>query len=451
MSNKSPLRLSRRDALAGLASAAACWTAGTETASAEPPRNAAVAADCKGPNFTATGPDAELYGAADGYPVPDVELARRFGNPWEPKYRVGAFSHIDAIYPTRRISRAATPWTFKCSPADVSYQFRGQRFSFSDYMSRKPITGLLVCKDDQILFESYQYGRTDHDRFVSQSMVKSIMGILIGIVISEGAIKSVDDTAAAYVPGLKGTEYGATPIRDLLHMSSGVDFGEDRDQGHDLNQLWKDMVTGPGFLGSGLFKKGTVRSIAQFNRRIAPPGTRYYYASIEPDVLGMVLHYAVGKSASDYLREKVWEPIGAEADAKWLLDAEGFELAHFGFNAVLRDYARFGRLLAHDGAWEGKQIIPSQWMVDATTVRPSDAYLLPGRATKLFGFGYLFWLFSGNRRQFAMVGYKGQYICVDPISKLVMVQTALDAPGADFNLEAWSLWAAIVEQHGSQP
>jgi CubicO group peptidase (beta-lactamase class C family) len=242
-----------------------------------------------------------------------------------------------------------------------------------------------------------------------------------------------------------------TPIRDLLHMSSGVDFGEDRDQGHDLNQLWKDMVTGPGFLGSGFFKKGTVGSIAQFNRRIAAPGTRYYYASIEPDVLGMVLHYAVNKSASDYLHERVWEPIGAEADAKWLLDAEGFELAHFGFNAVLRDYARFGRLLAHDGAWEGKQIIPSQWMVDATTVRPSDAYLLPGRATKLFGFGYLFWLFSGNRRQFAMVGYKGQYICVDPISKLVMVQTALDAPGADFNLEAWSLWAAIVEQHGSQP
>jgi len=92
--------------------------------------------------------------------------------------------------------------------------------------------------------------------------------------------------------------------RDLLHMSSGVDFGEDRDQGHDLNHLWKDMVTGPGFLGSGLFKTSTVGSIAQFNRRIAAPGTRYYYASIEPDVLGMVLHYTINKSASDYLHER---------------------------------------------------------------------------------------------------------------------------------------------------
>jgi CubicO group peptidase (beta-lactamase class C family) len=445
MANKSLFQLSRRDALKGFTAAAACWTAGTQSVQGEWFRDGALAANCKGQVFNTTGPDAELYGAADGYPVPAVAPARRQGNPWEPKYRVGAFSHLDDIYPTRQINRALTPSTFKCSPAEVWYQFRGSRFSLSDYIARKPVTGLLVCKDDRILFESYQYGRTDRDRFVSQSMVKSIMGILIGIAISEGAIKSVDDKAETYVPGLKGTEYGATPIRDLLHMSSGVDFGEDRDGGRDLNQLWSDMVIGHWF-----HSKGTVGSIAQFNHRLAPPGTRYYYASIEPDVLGMVLHYALNSSASAYLHDKVWEPIGAEADAKWLLDAEGYEVAHFGFNAVLRDYARLGRLLAHDGAWEGRQIVPSQWMLDATTVRPSDAHLLPGKATKLFGYGYLFWLFPGDRRQFALVGYKGQYICVDPISKLVMVQTALDAPGADLNYEAWSLWAAIVEQHGSR-
>jgi len=146
-------------------------------------------------------------------------------------------------------------------------------------------------------------------------------------------------------------------------MSSGVEFGEEEDNGRDLNRLWTSMVPG---LGS---TTGTVNSIAQFNRRIAPPGTRYHYASIESDVLGVVLHHAAGKSASDYLQEKVWQPIGAEADATWLLDAEGLELAHFGFNAVLRDYARLGRLLAHDGAWQDKQIIPAQWMIDATTVR----------------------------------------------------------------------------------
>jgi CubicO group peptidase (beta-lactamase class C family) len=152
----------------------------------------------------------------------------------------------------------------------------------------------------------------------------------------------------------------------------------------------------------------------------------------------------VNKSASEYLQEKVWQPIGTEADATWLVDAEGIEVAHFGFNAVLRDYARLGRLLAYDGAWGRKQLLPSQWLIDATTVRSSDAYLAPGNAMPTFGYGYLLWLLSGNRRQFALVGQNGQRICIDPASKLVLVHTALDEPGG----EVWRLWSAIVEQLG---
>jgi len=432
--------LTRRKTVAALAATAACVLAGSSSANEEPDFHGRTQ-NCTGPSFSATGPNAELYGAEKGYPLPDIVEARRRGDPWEPKYRVGAFTHLDQIYPTRLVERAGSPWNFKCSTAQIYYDFQGSRFSPIDYVSRNPVTGLLIAKDDHILFEHYQYARTDHDRFVSQSMVKSIIGLLIGIAIAEGAIKSVDDTPEAYVPGFRGSEYGRTPIRDLLHMSSGVDFGETRDGGRDLNRLWNGM--GIAFPTT---KMGTVNSIVQFNQRIAPAGTRFYYASIEPDVLGMVLHNAVNKSASDYLREKLWEPVGAEADARWLIDAEGFELAHFGFNAVLRDYARLGRLLAHDGAWDGKQIVPAQWMIDATTVRASDTYLLPGRATKKFGYGYLLWLFPGERRQFALLGYKGQYVCVDPVSKLVMVHTAVEDP--TYKDEPWALWSALVDQLG---
>ena len=424
--------LTRRAALASLA-AAACGSA-----MAGPIADGMAVENVAGPVFSPSGPDAELYGAADGFPVPDPALARRQGNPYEPRYRVGAFSHFDEIYPTRRIVRTAAQWMFKRAAADIRYSYRGNQSSLTEYLSRNPVTGLLAARNDRILFEHYQYGRSDRDRMLSQSMVKSIMGLLIGIAISEGAIKSVDDTPETYVPGFKGTEYGRTPIRDLLHMSSGVDFGEEREGGRDLNRLWNDMIA-----GSWISKKGTIKSVAQFNRRIAPPGTRYYYASIEPDVLGVVLHYATGRSASEYLQEKVWQPIGAEADATWLMDAEGFEVAHFGFNAVLRDYARLGRLLAHDGAWEGRQVIPAQWMIDATTVRASDAYLAPGKATPGFGYGYLLWLLPGTRRQFALFGDNGQRICIDPASKLVVVQTALET-----TTEIWSLWAALVEQFG---
>ena len=161
-----------------------CWS---RSRNREPVSSGATQ-DCAGPIFSPAGPNAELYGAKDGYPLPDIAEARRQGDPWEPKYRVGAFTHIDHIYPTRLVRRAATPWKFKCSRADVYYNFQGSKFSLFDYMSRNPTTGLLIAKDDQIIFEGYQYARTDRDRFVSQSMVKTITGLLIGIAISEGRL-----------------------------------------------------------------------------------------------------------------------------------------------------------------------------------------------------------------------------------------------------------------------
>jgi CubicO group peptidase (beta-lactamase class C family) len=432
MSSDARHLVSRRAALAGLAIAASSGSVVAEQAS-----NSTPGENSAGPAFSPSGPHAELYGAADRYPIADYSLARQPGDPSEVKYRVGAYSHFDEIYPTHRIKRAAVPWMFKRSQANIRYYFRGKRSSVVEYLSRNPVTGLLIAKDDQIIVEHYQYGRTDRDRLISQSMAKSLTAMLIGIAIGEGAIKSVDDTTETYVRGFKDTEYGKTPIRDLLHMSSGVEFGETNDDQRDLNRLWTDMVLGLGPT------KGTINSIVQFNRRIAPPGTRYFYASIEADVLGIVLHHAVNQSASDYLQRKLWQPIGTEADATWVVDAEGFEVAHGFFNAVLRDYARLGRLLAHDGDWEGKQIIPAQYMIDATTTRSSDAYLAPGNAMPNFGYGYFLWLLPGARRQFALVGANGQRICVNPTSKLILVQTAVD------NVEeVWRLWSALVEQFG---
>jgi CubicO group peptidase (beta-lactamase class C family) len=377
------------------------------------------------------GPQADLYGAADGYPVPPNPMAQLQGNPWLPQYRVGAFTHLDQIYKTRAVSRAAEPWAFKRT------SFDGPAL-LTDYLAHHPVTGLLIARDDAILFEQYQYGRTDRDRFVSQSMVKSITGLLVGLALADGAIKSIDDLPERYVPGFKGSEYGRTPIRALLHMSSGIEFGEDRDDGRDLNRLWRGAIAGrgPGH--------GTVEAIRQFDHRIAPPGTRYSYASIEADVLGMVLKHTIGKTASAYLQERIWQQIGTESDASWLIDAEGYELGHFGFSATLRDYARLGRLLAHDGAWNGRQIIPVRWMIEATTVRAEDPYLQPGKAMRDFGYGYLFWLLPGDRRQFAMVGAFGQRIIVDPPSKLVMVQTALDETDGG----SWKLWRTLVAQLG---
>jgi CubicO group peptidase (beta-lactamase class C family) len=116
---------------------------------------------------------------------------------------------------------------------------------------------------------------------------------------------------------------------------------------------------------------------------------------------------------------------------------------------VLRDYARLGRLLAHDGAWEGRQLISRQWVLDATTLR-ANGPLAPGTATPYFGYGYQTWLFPGEPRRFALLGIRGQTIMVDPASKLVMVHTAVRKQPSDDGsyAEPIALWLGVLAQFG---
>ena len=377
------------------------------------------------------------YGAAQGFPLGTQATAAQV------EHLVGTYSHFGELFPSRPVKRAAAPWQFKRAPEPpIFYNFKSDRFSIDDYLGRNPATGLLIAKDDKILYEHYQYARTDSDRFLSQSMAKTITAMLIGIAIAENKIRSIDDPVSAYVPGLANTEYGGTSLRALLHMSSGVAFTENYDGSDDITRLSLDLLGAPG--------KDPVASVAQFNTRVAPPGARWHYASSETEILGLVLRAAVKEPIADYLSDRIWQPIGAEADASWAIDGTGQEVTYCCFNAVLRDYARLGRLLAYDGAWEGRQLIPRQWLLDATTVQPSDAYLAPGAATPYFGYGYQTWLFPGEQRRFALLGLRGQIIFVDPASKLVMVHTAVRKKPSEpaSNAEAVTLWQHVVAQLG---
>jgi len=414
--------------IAGLTSSAhAQGTAGAENNSAAAP----------GPVFSDTGPDAAAYGAAAGFPVGTRTTSSQLEN------LVGSYSHFGEIFPSRQVRRATTPWLFKraVEPA-ISYKFGSEQRSIADYLSHNPTTGLLIAKDDTILYEHYQYARTDRDRFLSQSMAKTITAMLIGIAVSEGKIKSIDDPVSAYVPGLAEAEYGKTSIRDLLHMSSGVAFSEIYDGQDDIARLARDL-----FLESG---KDPVASVAQFNTRAVPPGTKWHYASVETEILGLVLRSATGQPVADYLHARIWDAIGTEADAAWAVDGTGQEIAFCCFNATLRDYARLGRLLAHDGAWEGRQLIPRQWVLDATSVKPADGHLAPGTATSYFGYGYQVWLLPGEQRRFALLGIRGQIILVDPATKLVMVHTAVRKQPSEPRAyaETLALWFAMLGQLG---
>ncbi len=151
------------------------------------------------PVFNPSGPNAEAYGSADGYPA---------GYPQTQRMLVGNFSHYETVSRTRSVARATTPAMFDRAPAeiDLHYTYRGETHTIGDYLSRHSTTGFLIIKDNTILSEHYQYGRTETDKFMSQSMSKTVASMLVGIAVSEGRIKSLDDAAATYVTGLADSE-----------------------------------------------------------------------------------------------------------------------------------------------------------------------------------------------------------------------------------------------------
>ena len=388
------------------------------------------------PVFSATGPQADAFGAAEGYPV---GTAATMG---QQKHLVGAYSHFDQILPTRLVPRAEAPSPLPRASQELTLEYtdHGQTHTLDDYLERHPTTGMLILRDRTIMFEHYRYDRTDTERFTSQSMAKTVLAMLVGIAVGEGKIKSIDDPASAYVKELEGTQFGRTPLRALLTMTSGMAFHEAYNGHDDIAKMSRDLRHDGN-------KPAEV--LRQFDSRTAEPGKAFHYASVNSELLGLVLARATGMTVSDYLASRIWQKIGTEADASWVIDASGQELTYCCLNAVLRDWGRFGALLAQDGAWDGAQVIPPQWVLDATAPPPADSVLAP-RGKRLLGYGYKVWTIQGARRQFALLGVHGQVILVDPASKLVLVHTAVrpQAKGDPMADELMSLWNALVAREG---
>lgn len=383
-------------------------------------------------------PDEELLGREAGYPV-----GTRANWFYEESVRVGSFSNIDQILPYYRLEKSASPQPLPVAAGmPITYRYGGDQLSIDDFLARQRVTGFLLIKDGKILAERYQYDRKPDNRFISHSMAKSIVSLAVGMAVADGKIASLDDTIAKYVPELSGNAYGETAIRNALRMSSGVRFEENYSGNDDIAKFGRIRVT-----------QDSVTALRAFTEREVEQGTRFHYASTETVALTLLVRAATGMSLSEYLTRRLWQPIGAEADATWTRTRDGSEAGSGNFNAVLRDYGRLGILLANDGAMGDRQIVPKDYLLEATDWHRQPAAFTPRRATPYFGYGYQFWLFPGEKRRFALLGVYGQSIFVDPELKLVMVITAA-ARSANVSRESLGherdvLWRGVVGTFGS--
>ena len=395
----------------------------------------------------AGGPDAERLGMKQGYPTCQQALTR-------PECRVGTWSANDKVQRSAVVRPSMQPLALPRldDPPRISYRWGLLSKTLDDFMADTKTTGLLVIKDGQVVAERYQYDRQPEMRFRSFSMAKTFTSMLVGIAHHKGLIRSLDDKALDYWPEIAASAYGQTTIRNLLRMASGVPFKELYTwTPDDDNWVWGRVLNLPENRGR---PEKIVEHLDTKATREAEQGSRFKYASIETEILGRVLSRASGMTVTQMTEAWLWQPMGAEAEARWLLaGTDQGEATGGGFNATLRDYGRFGILLANDGVREGVQVIPRDYLLDATDAARQPPAFRPRSATPGMGYGYQTWLVPLKERTFALQGIHGQAIFVQPRSGIVMVQTSVnDQASGRQDVRPYqyrdALWAGVLKSLG---
>jgi CubicO group peptidase (beta-lactamase class C family) len=315
-------------------------------------------------------------------------------------------------FPARRIPAGA-----RASPLRARVEGRlvvgGEGKGLDEFLRETDTLAFLVVHRDRLAYERYFDGATRESLQTSFSAAKSFVSTLVGIAIEAGLIGSVGDPVTDYLPELAARDprFRQITLRHLLTMSSGIRYQE-----------------GAGFpwpFGDDTYTYYGVdlRDVALNRTRIeGPPGLAWQYNNFNPLLLGLVLERATGTSVSDFMARRLWQPLGAEADATWNLDSDGsgFEKMESGLNARPVDYARFGLLFLHNGEWNGRRIVPEDWVRAATGADPStdQAYY--------HGYRYFWWLDVERPGRFYALGKYGQYIYVAPDADAVVVRFGRD-------------------------
>jgi CubicO group peptidase (beta-lactamase class C family) len=295
----------------------------------------------------------------------------------------------------------------------------GKDYPFDQYAEDNKTVAFLVIQNDTIQYEKYWKNYAESSIVPSFSMAKSILSILIGIAIDEGKIQSVEEPITNYIPELKSQGFEKVSIEHLLQMSSGIDFYE------SYSNPFGEAAT--FYYGRNLRK-----AISKMKLEVEP-GERHYYSSGDSQLLGLLLERALKEQTiTDYLEEKIWQPLGMEYDASWSIDRKkhGLEKTFCCVNARARDFAKIGRLYLNKGMWNGKQIVSKSWVETSTqidTTKGSEWY-----------YQYQWWL-PTKTGDFMAQGILGQYIYVNPEKNLIIVRLGKKQGDANW----WQILASL--------
>ncbi len=356
----------------------------------------------------------DKWGASRGYPIGVTDSIQKY-----PELRVGNYSGgFEQAFPFRKIAPATIPTPFEYTPV-IDLRYRQGFFTKSpdDYLKSSPVTGLLVCRDNRILFERYRFGRTETMRLTSFSMAKSVTSLLLGICLDKGLISSYDDEAQKYLPELQNSLHGSVTLRNLSNMSSGAAVDHQRDSGiMNLKGLlrWDSRIT---------------PIVQNWNKRAEDQGRRFNYNELCALTIGMVIRRVTNQSLSEFSQDALWGPLGAQDMATWTTDSIGDEYNCIGFAATLRDWGRLGVLVAGQGRVRETQVLSESWVNEFTSWGPLDAQVRYGMVRPTAGYKAFMWHLKPDGSRLYFGGHHGQRVVIDMPTRTVLVQTAVDDEG----------------------
>jgi CubicO group peptidase (beta-lactamase class C family) len=368
--------------------------------------------------------DAERYGANAGYP-----LAVNYWLGEKDEYAVAEYSGERLTKPHNYYSgKLEAAWVRKdtnlATPLNRTEVSWGAFNDPNHWIEKNVVLAVAIYKEGQLLLEKYQYGRRPDHRFNSQSMAKTVSALAIGIGVDDGKI-DIDLPVEHYLPYLKGTPLGKVSIRNHLKMASGSGFRWDA-KGDAKKYFLQKFAPPCGTSSGGVtldFCGVDVRSLWAEVDAPSPQGVSFNYDPMSSDILSAVVSSVYGKPLSKVLEERVWRKIGAEDDAYWNFmwatptQPKMTSGANF-LHARLNDWVRLSRLFVDD---KSNDVISKRWLEQMVSDKLStSSYHL--HQPSMVEYGYQTWI---AKNYFAMEGYRGQEILIDPKSKTIMVVFAL--------------------------
>lgn len=295
----------------------------------------------------------------------------------------------------------------------------GQNFGMAQYLAENHVDGLLVMHEGKIIYERYLNGMRPRDVHSWASMSKSMVGLIAVQLAQQGRI-DLDAPLAAYVPELRDSPFGQASVQQNMDMQLALAYPQALPP--DIG-----MFAAAGLLPARSGMPDSIHGFLKVPQATEPPANGiFYYQNGSTEAVAWALQRVTGRSLSDLVRDMVWQPMGAQDQAYYPLDAAGSEFASGGLHSTLRDAARFGELIRNQGQAQGRQVVARQAIerILATPSAANQARVRQSGRAMPSGTGYAdFWWHPIQARGAVIAsGRFGQRILVDPANALTIVQ-----------------------------